>query len=147
MNKRDLEGEDLKRLLNKNIKSLFENRPIFKFDSYSMVSQGMNRGDFYFVNLISSCSEIFNRSSLDINNIHDLIKAATPSIYYIVSLAENHFKIRNRNYLEIILSSLDNTITFKIKFHFYEDIPEENYQFGPDGIIDFNFEFEEDEDI
>ena len=44
----------------------------------------------------------------------------------------------------------NNIIDFKIKFHFYEDIPEEKYQFGPDGIIDFNFEFEnleKDEDV
>ena len=141
--KKQEEG-DLKRLLNQNIKILFENRPIFKFDSYSVVSKGMNKGSFYFINLISSCSEIFSLSSLKINNIHDLIKEETPSIYYIVSWAENHLENRNNFY------SLDNTITFKIKLHFHEEIPEEKYQFGPDGIVAFNFEFENlegDEDI
>ena len=99
----------------------------------------MNREESYFCNLISACSEVFSLSSLNINNIHDLIKEATPSIYCIVSWVEDHSE-----------NSLDDTITFKIKLHFYEEIPEEKYQFGPDGIVAFNFEFaklEKDEDI
>ena len=118
----------------KNIKKI----PFFKFDS-SIAVVRMNREESYFCNLISACSEVFSLSSLNINNIYDLIKEANPSIYYIVSWVENHLE-----------NSLDNTITFKIKLHFYEEIPEEKYQFGPDGIVAFNFEFEnleKDEDI
>ena len=92
----------------------------------------MNGEESYFCNLISACSKVFNLSSLNINNMYDLIKEATPIICYLVSWAENH---------------LEKNIDFKIKFHFHEDIPEEHYQFGPDGIIAFNFEFEEDGDI
>ena len=117
--------------------------PVFKSDSSNGVVR-MNREESYFCNLISACSEVFSLSSLNINNIHDLIKEATPSIYHIVSWVENHLENRNNFY------SLDNTFTFKIKLHFYEEIPEEKYQFGPDGIVAFNFEFEnleKDEDI
>ena len=74
--------------------------------------------------------------------MYDLIKEATPVIYYLLSWVQNHLEKSTTFYdLE------NNIIDFKIKFHFYEDIPEEHYQFGPDGIIDFNFEFEEDGDI
>ena len=74
--------------------------------------------------------------------MHDLIKEATPIIYYLVSWVENHLEKSSTFYgLE------NNIIDFKIKFHFDEHIPEEHYQFGPDGIIDFNFEFVEDGDI
>ena len=93
----------------------------------------MNGEESYFCNLISACSEVFNLSSLNINNMYELIKEATPIICYLVSWAENHLE--------------KNIIDFKIKFHFHEDIPEEHYQFGPDGIIAFNFKFEEDGDI
>ena len=123
-----------KRLLCQKYKKI----PFFKFDS-SIAVVRMNREESYFCNLISACSEVFSLSSLNINNIYDLIKEANPSIYYIVSWVENHLE-----------NSLDNTITFKIKLHFYEEIPEEKYQFGPDGIVAFNFEFEnleKDEDI
>ena len=117
-----------KRLLCQKYKKI----PFFKFDSSNAVVR-MNREESYFCNLISACSEVFSLSSLNINNIHDLIKEA---IYYIVSWVENHLENRNNFY------SLDNTVTFKIKLHFYEEIPEEKYQFGPDGIVAFNFEFE-----
>ena len=123
----------------KNIKKYL----FLKFDSPNVVVR-MNREESYFCNLISACSEVFSLSSLNINNIHDLIKEGTPSIYYIVSWVESHLENRNNFY------SLDNTITFKIKLYFYEEIPEEKYQFGPDGIVAFNFEFEnleKDEDI
>ena len=112
----------------RNIKKI----PIFKFDSSNAVVR-MNGEESYFCNLISACSEVFNLTSLNINNAHDLIKEATPIIRYLISWTGNHLK--------------NNIIDFKIKFHFYEDIPEEHYQFGPDGIIAFNFEFEEDGDI
>ena len=128
-----------KRLLRQKYKKI----PFFKFDSSNAVVR-MNREESYFCNRISACSEVFSLSSLNINNIHDLIKEATPSIYYIVSWVKNHLENRNNFY------SLDNTITFKIKLHFYEEIPEEKYQFGPDGIVAFNSEFEtleKDEDI
>ena len=96
--------------------------PIFKFDSSNAVVR-MNGEESYFCNLISACSEVFNLPSLNINNMYVLIKEATPIICYLVSWAENHLE--------------KNIIDFKIKFHFHEDIPEEHYQFGPDGIIAF----------
>ena len=126
-----------RRLLHQKYKKI----PIFKFDSSNAVVR-MNREESYFCNLISACSEVFSLSSLNINNMYDLIKEATPVIYYLLSWVQNH--------LEKSITFYDrenNIIDFKIKFHFYEDIPEEHYQFGPDGIIDFNFEFEEDGDI
>ena len=114
-------------------------KTFFKFDSSNAIIH-MNREKSYFCNLISACSEVFILSSLNINNIHDLIKEATPVIYYIVSWVKNHIE-----------NNLDNTITFKINLHFYdEEIPEEKYKFGPDGIVAFNFNFkklEEEEDI
>ena len=112
--------------------TVFKRLPIFKFDSSNAVVR-MNGEESYFCNLISACSEVFNLTSLNINNAHDVIKEATPIIRYLISWTENHLE--------------NNIIDFKIKFHFYEDIPEEHYQFGPDGIIAFNFKFEEDGDI
>ena len=107
-------------------------RPIFKFYSSNAVVR-MNGEECYFCNLISACSKVFNLTSLNINNAHDLIKEATPIIRYLIGWVGNHLE--------------NNIIDFKIKLHFYKDIPEEHYQFGPDGIIAFNFEFEEDGDI
>ena len=112
--------------------TVFKRLPIFKFDSSNAVVR-INGEESYFCNLISACSEVFNLTSLNINNAHDLIKEATPIIRYLISWTENHLE--------------NNIIDFKIKFHFYEESPEEHYQFGPDGIIAFNFEFEEDGDI
>ena len=62
-----------KRLLRQKYKKI----PFFKFDSSNAVVR-MNREESYFCNLISACSEVFSLSSLNINNIHDLIKEATP---------------------------------------------------------------------
>ena len=112
--------------------TVFKRLPIFKFDSSNAVVR-INREESYFCNLISACSKVFNLTSLNINNVRDLIKEATPLIRYLISWMGNHLE--------------NNIIDFKIKFHFYEDILEEHYQFGPDGIIAFNFEFEEDGDI
>ena len=112
--------------------TVFKRLPIFKLDSSNAVVR-INGEESYFCNVISACSEVFNLTSLNTNNAHDSIKEATPIIRYLISWTGNHLE--------------NNIIDFKIKFHFYEDIPEEHYQFGPDGIIALNFEFEEDGDI
>ena len=126
-----------KRLLLQKYKKI----PFFKFDSSNAVVR-MNKEESYFCNLISACSEVFSLSSLNINDMYDLIKKTTPVIYHLSSWVQNHLEKSTTFYdLE------NNVIDFKIKFHFYEDIPEKHYQFGPDGIIDFNFEFKEDGDI
>ena len=56
----------------------------------------MNREESYFCNLISACSEVFSLSSLNINNMYDLIKEATPVIYYLLSWVQNHLEKRPR---------------------------------------------------
>ena len=56
-------------------------------------------GDFWVKEHFSSNGKIFNLSSLNINNIHDLMEEATPSIYYMVSWLEDHFK--NKKYVAL----------------------------------------------
>ena len=101
------------KLLNQKIQPIFEKRPIFTFDSYSAIIPQMNKYDLYFVNLISACSEIFNLSSLKINNMHDFIKEAIPIIYYLISWVENHLERSTIFYgLKIILLILKLSFIF-----------------------------------
>ena len=136
---------DFKTLLRHKLHPIFKKRVNFTFGSYNAIIPITSKYDLYFVNLISACSEIFKLDSLNINNMYDLIKEANPIIYYLRSWVENHVERST-----IFHGLVNNIIDFKIKFHFYEDISEEKYQFGPDGIIDFNFEFKnlkKDEDV
>ena len=79
-----------------NVEDPFKNRLSFSFDR--MGNWAMN-GDFWVKEQISSVSKTFSPSSLNINNIHDLMKEATPSIYYMLSWLEEQFE--NKKYVEI----------------------------------------------
>ena len=77
LDKNQKEKEDLSKLLSKDLMSLFENRPLFKFNFYSRIERGfINMDNFHITNHISTLSKIFNLAILDINNIQDLIKEA-----------------------------------------------------------------------
>ena len=132
------ETEDLKKILSKSLKILFENRPVFKLNFYCRITGLFKNNDSQHTNHISSLSKIFNLAILDINNIQDLIKEVIPTIYYMLSWMENH--------LENNLTGLDKTINFTIKLLFYEN--EEDKNFGPEGITALKIEnLEKDEDI
>ena len=79
-----------------NVEDSFKNRLPFDFDR--MGDWSMN-DDFEVKEHISCTSKIFNLSSLNINIIHDLMEEATPSIYYMVSWLEDHFKNKKDVYL------------------------------------------------
>ena len=66
----------------KNVDIPFKTRLSFKFERQG--DWGINH-DLYIKEHISNDSEIFSPLGLNINNIHDLMEEATPSIYYMVS--------------------------------------------------------------
>ena len=91
-------------------------------------------GDFWVKEHISGVSKTFSPSSLNINNIHDLMEEATPSIYYMLSWLEEQFK--NKKYVEIPFKVKyvhpsfihDDSIKFYIKFILYKKFPDETRQ-------------------
>ena len=70
------------------------------------------------------------------------MEEATPSIYYMVSWLEDHFK--NKKYVELPLDVEgvsnfyipDDTIIFSIILYFYNEVIEEKPQWNPEGYID-----------
>ena len=60
----------------------FKNRFLFEF---SRLGNRALDGNFYAKEHITTNSKIFNLSSLNINNVYDLMEKATPSLYYMVS--------------------------------------------------------------
>ena len=72
-----------------NVKDPFKNRLSF---GYHMMGDWAMNGDFWVKENISSVSKTFSPSSLNINNIHDLMEEATPSIYHMVCWLENSLK-------------------------------------------------------
>ena len=135
-----------------NVEDFFENRLSFDFDR--MGDWAMN-GDFWVKEHFSSVSKIFNLSSLNINNIHDLMEEATPSIYYMVSWLEDHFKNKKDLYLCFDVEGVspfyipDDSIKFFIKLYFYDKFMEEKHQWNPKNYINkkviFRFEFKFDD--
>ena len=135
-----------------NVESSFKNRLLFEF---SKLGDWAMNGDFWVKEHISTNSKIFNLSSLNINNIYDLMEEATPSIYYMVSWLEDHFK--NKKYVCIPyevegVSTFyipDDTIIFSIILYFYNEVIEEKHQWNPEGYIDlklileFEFKFDD----
>ena len=72
-----------------NVKNPFKNR--FSFSFHGMGDWAGN-GDFWVKEHISGVSKTFSPSSLNINNIYDLMKEVTPSIYYMLSWLKEQFK-------------------------------------------------------
>ena len=70
------------------------------------------------------------------------MEEATPSIYYMVSWLEDHFK--NKKYVALPFDVegvstfyiLDDTIIFSIILYFYNEVIEEKHQWNPEGYID-----------
>ena len=135
-----------------NVESSFKNRLLFDFDRIGDLS--MN-GNFEVKEYISCTSKIFNLSSLNINNIHDLMEEATPSIYYMVSWLEDHFKNKKDVYLCFKVEGVspfyipDDSIEFFIRLYFYDEFKEEKHQWNPKNYINekviFRFEFKFDD--
>ena len=130
-----------------NVENPFKNRLSFDFDR--MGDWSMN-GDFEVKEHISCISKIFNLSSLNINNIHDLMEEATPSIYYMVSWLEDHFKNKKDGYLCFKAEGVspfyipDDSIEFFIRLYFYDE-----HQWNPKNYINekvilrFEFKFDD----
>ena len=72
-----------------NVEDPFKNR--LSFGYHGMGDWAMN-GDYWVKEHVSSVSKTFSPSSLNINNIHDLIEEATPSIYHMVCWLDEQFK-------------------------------------------------------
>ena len=112
----------------KNVKNPFKNRLSFEF-----LRQGdwaMNH-DFYIKQHISNDSKIFSPSSLNIDNIHDLMEEATPSIYCTVSWLEESLKNKERVHLYYNLEGAhpfytpDDHISFYIEVYLYDKFPKD----------------------
>ena len=137
-----------------NVESSFKNRLLFDF---SAIGDWAMNGDFWVKDHISSNSKIFNLSSLNINNIHDLMEEATPSIYYMVSWLEDHFKNKKYVYIPYEVKGVstfyipDDTIEFSIRLYFYNEVIEEKHQWNPKRedyiyvkkILEFRFKFDD----
>ena len=114
---------------------------------FSVLGDWAMNGDFWVKEHISSNSKIFNLSSLNINNIHDLMEEATPPIYYMVSWFEDHFK--NKKYValpfDVGVNTFyipDDTIIFSIILYFYNEVIEEGY-IDVKLILQFEFKFDD----
>ena len=135
-----------------NVENPFKNRLLFEF---SRSGDWAMNGDWEVKEHITTNSKIFNLSSLNINNIYDLMEELNPSIYYMVSWLEDHFK--NKKYVHIPfevegVSSFyipDDTVIFSIILYFYNKVIEEKHQWNPEGYIDlklileFEFKFDD----
>ena len=108
-----------------NIENYFKNRLSFDFDR---ISDWSMNGNFEVKEHISCISKIFNLSSLNINNIHDLMEEATPSIYYIGSWLEDHFKNKKDVYIHFEVEGVspfyipNDSIEFLIRLIFTMNI-------------------------
>ena len=129
-----------------NVEDPFKNRLSFSF--HSMGDWAMN-GDFWVKGHISSVSKTFSPSSLNINNIHDLMEEATPSINYMLSWLEEHFKNKKDVDIPFEVKDVhpffipDDSINFYIKLIFYNEFPDETSWPWPNGcdseiILDFD---------
>ena len=128
-----------------NVEDPFKNRLSF---SFHMMGNWVMNGDFWVKEHISSVSKTFSPSSLNINNIHDLMEEATPSIYYMLSWLEENFKIKKDVDIPFEVKDVhpffipDDSINFFIKLIFYKKFPDETSWPWPDGcdskiILDF----------
>ena len=119
-----------------NVEDHFKNRLLF---SFHMMGDWVMNGDFWVKEHISSVSKTFSPSSLNINNIHDLMEEATPSIYYMLSWLEEQFK--NQEYKAFVWDAEDvdpffipdDSINFFLKLIFYKKFPDETSWPWPDG--------------
>ena len=107
-----------------NVESSFKNRLSFDFDRKG---RWFINDVFEIKDHISCTSKIFHLFDLKINNMHDLIEEATPSIYSTVSWLEEHLILRED--VEFFkakgvspLYFLDDLIDFWIKLYFYDGI-------------------------
>ena len=103
----------------------------------NMISRNLNRSTNWvkYINLKirehnSYDSKIFSLSSLNINNINDLVEKAMPSIYYMFSCLQDYFN--NSENVEIPLKDIsvssnyvpDDHIVFFAKIYFFNEFEE-----------------------
>ena len=130
----------------KNVKNPFKNRLSLSFNE--MCDWAMN-GDFWVKKQISNVSKTFSPSSLNINNIHDLMEEATPSIYYMLCWLEEYFKNKKGVHVSFKVKNVhpfyipDDSAKVYIKLIFYNEFPDETSWPWPDGcdskiILDFD---------
>ena len=112
-----------------NVEDPFKNRLSFIF--HMMGDWAMN-GDFWVTEHILSVSKTFSPSSLNINNIHDSMEEATPSIYHMVCWLDEQFKNKKDVYILWGAKDVDpflipdDSIHFYITLYFYEKFLEVN---------------------
>ena len=132
-----------------NVENPFKNRLSFEFDRLG--DWAMN-GDFEIKEHISSTSKIFSLSSLNINNINDLMEEATPPIYYLFSWLEDHFKNKKNVYIPFNVEGARPFYIpddFFVRLYFYDEVKEEKKQCYPEDykdsklIIKFEFKFDD----
>ena len=135
----------------KNVKIPFKKRLSFKF--LRQGDWGIDH-DFYIKEHISNDSKIFNPLSLNINNIHDLMEEATPSIYYMVSWLEESLK--NKESVYLFYKNVDgahpfytpgDSIRFFIEIYLYDKFPKDTSWFWTEAhtykiTVDFKFKFD-----
>ena len=134
------------------VENPFKNRLSFEFDR--MGDWSMN-GDLWVKEHISSNSKIFSLSSLNINNIYDLMEEATPSIYDMVSWLEDCLKNKEHVYIPFNVEGVrpfyipDDSINFSVILYFYNEVKKEKHQWDPEGYVDakrilkFEFKFDD----
>ena len=136
----------------KNVKIPFKKRLSFKF--LRQGDWGIDH-DFYIKEHISNDSKIFSPLSLNINNIHDLMQEATPSIYYMVSWLEESLK--NKESVYIFYKNVesahpfytpDDSIRFLIEIYSYDKFPKDTSWYWTEAhtykiIVDFKFKFDD----
>ena len=70
------------------------------------------------------------------------MEEATPSIYYMVSWLEDHFKNKKHVYIPFNVEGVrpfyipDDTIKFSIILYFYNEVKKEKHQWNPEGYVD-----------
>ena len=111
-----------------NVEDPFKNRLSFSFHS---MGDWRGSGDFQIKKYFSSVSKTFRPSSLNINNIDDLIEEATPSIYYMLCWLEEHYKNKKRVYIPFEVKDVhpffipEESIHLSITLIFYKKLPDE----------------------
>ena len=96
-------------------------------------------GDYWVKEHFWCVSKTFSPSSLNINNIDDLIEEATPSIYHMVCWLDEQFE--NKKYVYIPWDAKDvdpflisdDSIEFFVTLYFYEKFAEVNKSFPYEG--------------
>ena len=112
-----------------NVEDPFRNRLSF---GYHGMGDWLMSDNYWVKEHFSSVSKTFSPSSLNINNIHDLMEEATPSIYYMVCWLDEQFRNKECVYIPWGAKDVDpffipdDSIEFFVTLYFYQKFPEVN---------------------